>query len=100
MISPVKIWRRQKEIRKLLGKKGTILAWTRIYMTGKEFKKYAPYPVIIVKLESGEKITASLMDYEKEDLSIGRKVKVVLRRVRDGGNEDVLVYGIKLKPLK
>ncbi len=100
MISPVKIWRRQKEIRSLLGKKGKIITWTVIHMAESEFKKFAPYPVAIVKLESGEKITAPIVDYEKEELQIGKKVKVILRKVRDGSAEDVLVYGIKLKPIE
>ena len=56
MISPVKIWRRQKEIRNKLGEKGRILAWTIIYVAGSDFKKYAPYPVAMVKLANGEKI--------------------------------------------
>ncbi|OGK10716.1 hypothetical protein A2767_04530 [Candidatus Roizmanbacteria bacterium RIFCSPHIGHO2_01_FULL_35_10] len=99
MISPVKIWRRQKEIRKLLGQKGMILTWTIIYTPGSEFKKYAPFPVAMVKLESGEKLTAPLVDYEKKDLKTGKKVKVILRKVREGDREDVLVYGIKLKPI-
>ena len=100
MISPVKIWRRQKQVRRLLHRKGKILTWTIIYVTGDEFKKFAPYPVVIVKLENGENVTAPMVDYEKEDLRIGKRVKVVLRKVREGSAEDVLVYGIKLKPLK
>ncbi len=99
MISPVKIWRRQKEIRAHLGKKGTIITWTMIYVAGAEFKKYAPYPIALVKLTSGEKIIAPLVDFLKADLKIGRGVKVVLRKVREGDHEDVLVYGLKLKPL-
>lgn len=99
MISPVKIWRRQKEIRNILGKKGEILTWTVIYAAGTEFKKFAPFPVAIVKLENGEKITAPIVDYEKDDLKMGKKVKVILRRVREAEAEDVLVYGIKFKPI-
>lgn len=100
MISPVKIWRRQKEIRNLLGKKGIILTWTIIYTPGSEFKKYAPFPVAMVKLESGQKLTVPIVDCEKEDLRTGKKVKVVLRKVREGDKEDVLVYGIKVKLVK
>lgn len=98
MISPVKIWRRQKEIRKLLGKKGTIITWTKIHMAGVEFKKFAPYPVVIAHLQSGEKVTAPLVDYGKKELRIGQKVVVVLRKVREGSEEDILAYGLKLKP--
>ena len=100
MISPVKIWRRQKDIRELLGKKGIILTWTIIYAAGTEFKNFAPYPVAIIQLDNGVKITASIADYEKAELKIGGKVKVILRKVREGDSEDVLVYGIKLKPIK
>ncbi len=99
MISPVKIWRRQKEIKKYLGKKGKIVTWTMIYVTGNEFKKFAPYPVAIVELIGGGKLTASIVDYEKNDMKIGQKVVVVLRKVREGDREDVLVYGLKLKPI-
>ncbi len=99
MISPVKIWRRQKDIRVLLGKKGSILTWTIIYVSGTEFKKFAPYPVAIVKLDNGEKVTAPIVDYERENLRSGQKVKIVLRKVCEGDHEDVLVYGLKLKPM-
>ncbi|MBI2641621.1 OB-fold domain-containing protein [Candidatus Roizmanbacteria bacterium] len=98
MISPVKIWRRQKEIRSILGKKGKILTWSIIYAAGPEFKKFAPYPIVIVELENHQKATAQLVDYDKDDLKIGRKVVAILRKVREGGAEDVLVYGIKFKP--
>ena len=99
MISPVKIWRRQKDIGKLLGKKGKIITWTMIYVAGSEFKKFAPYPVAVIQLEEGKKITAPIVDYEKGDLRIGSEVKVILRKVREGDKEDVLVYGVKLKPI-
>ena len=52
MISPIKIWRRQKEIRKILGREGKILIWTKIYAPGSDFKKYAPFPVVLVELEN------------------------------------------------
>ena len=99
MISPVKIWRRQKEIRKLLGNTGKIFTWTLINVAAKEFKKYAPYPVAIVQLDNGIKVTAAVVDFEQADLRIGKKVKIVLRKVRESGAEDVLVYGIKIKPI-
>ena len=99
MISPIKIWRRQKEIRKILGREGKILIWTKIYAPGSDFKKYAPFPVVLVELENKEKVYGQLVDYEKEDLKIGRKVFSVLRKVREPSKEGVIAYGIKFKPL-
>lgn len=99
MISPVKIWRRQKEIRKLIGKKGRVVAWTKIYTPGSDFKKYAPYPVVLVELENKEKIYGQLVDYEKEDLKAGSQVISVLRKVRASSEDGVIAYGVKFKPL-
>lgn len=99
MISPVKIWRRQKEIRHRLGNKGTIVSWTSVYVASSDFKKYAPYPVAIIKLKTGEKIICQLVDFEEEDLQIGQSVIISLRKVREGLNEDVIVYGLKAKPI-
>ncbi len=99
MISPIKVWRRQKEIRKVLGKKGKILVWTKIFTPGADFKKYAPYPVVLVELENKEKIYGQLADYEDVDLKIGRKVISILRKVRSSTDEEVIAYGVKFKPL-
>lgn len=99
MISPVKIWRRQKEIRKLIGKKGRVVAWTKIYTPGSDFKKYAPYPVVLVELENKEKVYGQLVDYEKEDLKNGSQVVSILRKVRTSSEDGVIAYGVKFKPL-
>lgn len=99
MISPVKIWRRQKEIRRILGKTGRILIWTKIFVAGKDFKKYAPYPVVLVELENKERAYGQLVDYSDEDLKNGNKVVAVLRKVREPSEEGVIAYGIKFKPI-
>lgn len=99
MISPIKIWRRQKEIRKILGKKGKILTWTKIHAAGSDFKKYAPYPIALVEFEDKEKAYGQLVNLEKEDLKIGREVMAILRKVREPSKEGVIAYGVKFKPL-
>lgn len=99
MISPIKIWRRQKEIRKILGRKGKIVVWTKIYTPGSDFKKYAPYPVVLVELESKEKIYGQLVDYKDPDLKTGGEVISILRKVRSSTDEGVIAYGVKFKPL-
>lgn len=99
MISPVKIWRRQKEIKKILGKTGKIIAWTKIFISANEFKKYAPYPVVLVKIEDGSRSYGQLVDYQANDLKTGGLVIAVLRKVREATPEGVIAYGIKFKPL-
>jgi len=100
MISPVKIWRRQKEKREILGKEGKVISWTKIYVAPKDFKNIAPYLVVLVELEDKKKFVGQLVDYEEKDLKFGQKVKAVLRKTRNVGSEDVIPYGIKFKPIE
>lgn len=100
MISPVKIWRRQKEIRTIVGKRGTVITWTTIFVAADEFKKRAPFPVVMVELEDKTKAIGELVDFDgKKDVVIGRKVIAILRKTKQGSSEDVIAYGIKFKPL-
>jgi len=99
MISPVKIWRRQKEKRLILGKMGKIISWTKIYVAPKDFKNIAPYPVVLVELEDKKRFVGQLVDYDEKNLKIGQRVKAVLRKTRNVGQEEVIPYGIKFKPI-
>lgn len=99
MISPVKIWRKQKDIREVLGKTGTVLTWTKVVVAGSDFKAFAPYFVALVELENGKKIFGQLVDTHSDTIPMGKKVQVTLRTVRQPSNEGVIAYGIKFKPL-
>lgn len=99
MISPVKIWRNQKQITSRLGKTGTIIAWTVIRVPPGGFSDQAPYPVVLVKLNDGTHMTAQLVDWMPEQLSIGQSVVLVVRRVMQPNTDGVIPYGIKVKPL-
>ena len=99
MISPVKVWRRQKHIRQFLGKKGKVLSWTKIFVAGSSHKKFAPYPVVLVEFEDKTRLYGQLVDFDNSDIKIGMKVESVLRKVRQVSDDGVIAYGIKFKPL-
>lgn len=99
MLSPVKIWRGQKKIQKTLDLNGEIISFTRVFTPPSGFESQAPYVVVIVKLNNNSNYTAQLVDWDEKNLKIGQKVKAVLRRTRDPGDEGVIPYGIKFKPL-
>lgn len=99
IISPVKLWRRQKNTSSLIGKKGKILNWTIIRIPAKSFVDQAPYPVVIVKMQNGENMIGQLVDWQQKDLTAGKEVISVLRRLRTEGKEDVIYYHIKFRPL-
>jgi uncharacterized protein len=97
VISPVKIWRRQKEVRELLGKTGIVLSWTYIYVPPMDFKKTAPYAVVLVEFANGRRAFGQLVEEDMEHISIGMRVRSILRKVRDVAREDVIAYGLKFQ---
>src|SRR4030042_765235 len=101
MISPIKIWRNQKKVIKLLNLKGEIISWTKIYVPPSGFEGQAPYMVVIAGLENGRRYTAQLVDWEERHL-----VLVFLRagNIFFGGNTGCLMgnpafWGIKKKKI-
>jgi len=99
MSSPIKIWRNQKNIAGLLGKKGKIISWTFVRIPPAGFENQAPYPVALVKLESGKTIMVQVVDFAERNLKFGRKVETILRRTMQADISDVIPYGIKVRPL-
>lgn len=99
MHSPVKIWRNQKQVADLAGKTGMIISWTVIRVPPGDFTDQAPYPVALVELESGGRITCQLVDYDEEQLTYGQRVTTIIRRVMQPVPDGVIPYGIKVKPL-
>ena len=99
MISPVKIWRNQKKTQAILGLMGEIVSFTKVYVPPAGFESQAPYVVVVVKLGNGKNYTAQLVDWQEENLAEGQKVKAILRRTRHPGEEGIIPYGIKFKPI-
>ena len=98
MLSPVKTWRRQKEIRGLINRKGVVLSWTRIYTPPVGFKTNAPYYIVLVEFKNGDRAFGQLVDVGNSCVDIGMKVISILRKVREVDAEDVIIYGLKFKP--
>lgn len=106
-ITPVKLWRRQKETSALIGKVGKIVLWTLIRVPAKSFKEQAPYPVVIVEFKKvrsvssgpSERMILQLVDWEQKNLKVGQKVITVLRRHHTDDKEGIIPYNIKCKPI-
>lgn len=83
----------------MLGREGTIVSWTVVRVPPYGFANLAPYPVVVVDLVGDGRITAQLVDWTESDLAVGRKVRVVVRRISEPSTEGIIPYGIKVKPL-
>lgn len=99
MNSPVKNWRETKKLHKLLGIKGKIITWSKIFVPPAGFEHEAPYNVAIVQFENGKKMAVQVVDCDKEDLIEGQEVITTIRRIGRQSGDEVIEYGIKVKPL-
>lgn len=99
MKSPVAVWRRQKRDRIHLGKEGTIVSWTEIFVASPEYDSHTPYTVVLVEISGKERTYGQLVDFSPNDRKIGKKVRAILRRSADVRPEAVLEYGMKFVPI-
>lgn len=98
MHSPVQIWRTAKELHNYLGKKGKIVVWTRIFVAPAGYEAELPYVVAIVEFEDGTRKTLQVVDYTEEQLHPGQEVVTAVRRIGKAGPDEVITYGLKVKP--
>lgn len=99
MLSPVKVWRNQKYVARMIGKTGTIVSWTIIRVPPANFSYQAPYAVVLVALDEGGRIAAQLVDNSQDQLAFGQKVVTVVRKTIQSEIDAVIPYGIKVKPV-
>ena len=78
---------------------GKIFSYSVVHAPPAGFELHRPYIMAIIELDEGPKLTAQIVDAKKEDLKIGMKVEMVLRRIREGGEEGIIHYGYKFKPV-
>jgi len=53
----------------------------------------------LIRLVEGPLITAQLTDCSESDITIGQSVEMVTRRLKDTGEDGLLVYAYKFRPL-
>lgn len=99
MISPIKVWRNQKQTRSMLGKTGKIITWTVVRVPPMGFADSAPYPIVVIEFDDGTRLSCQMVDYLPGNLSFGTRVRVVLRRIPVPDREGIIPYGLKVKPL-
>ena len=82
-----------------LAQRGEIVTWTVITNPPIGFEKYTPYIVALIELEDGIRIISQIVDISPGDVSMGLKVEAVFRKVKEDGNDGILQYGYKFRPI-
>jgi uncharacterized protein len=78
---------------------GEVFSYTTIYDAPAGFEHNAPYQVALIKLEEGPLVTAQLTDMDFSETYIGMPVEMVTRKLRTDGQEGMIVYGYKFRPI-
>jgi uncharacterized OB-fold protein len=91
MNNSIKIWRDHKKISGNLDIKGKVVSWT--------FIRAESYPIVLTKLENGKTILTQMVDFTENQLKCGQKVVTVIRKTTEPLPDEVVSYGIKVKPI-
>ena len=79
--------------------RGEVYSYSTVYHPPRGFEEFVPYMVALVQLEEGPMVTAQLTDVNAGDVHIGMPVEMVTRKVQGGGEDGVIVYGYKFRPV-
>lgn len=94
--------------RKSLGKmqeiqlsgKGKIITYTIIHSSTEDFEDQVPYPIAIVELDEGPRVTTQIVDCKPEDVKIDMRVESTFRKIQQDGSTGAIYYGYKFKPMR
>jgi hypothetical protein len=78
--------------------KGSVYSFATLYNPPEGFEAYAPYVVALVKLVEGPLVTAQLTDVTPPEVHIGMKVEMVTRKMREEGEDGLILYNYKFRP--
>ncbi len=56
-----------------------------------------PYALAIIQLDGGPMLTAEIVDCDFSEISIGKEVVVVFRKILEKGEKGVIQYGYKFR---
>jgi len=90
---------RRKSIGKMTEKKlsgnGEIVTYSILHVGPEDFENQVPYPIAIIQLDEGPRITAQIIDCDINDVKIGVRVKSTFRKIQQDGSTGAIYYGYK-----
>jgi uncharacterized OB-fold protein len=79
--------------------KGEVYSFSTVYEAPAGYTDNQPYTVALVKLAEGPLLTAQLTDVDNDAVQIGMPVEMVTRRIKEEGENGLIVYGYKFRPM-
>ena len=80
--------------------KGKLIEWTKIMEPARGFEMFAPIYYGIVELEEGIKTSVQLCSViDESKLKQGTETQMVFRKLFTDGEQGIVTYGFKAKPI-
>ena len=77
--------------------KGQVYSYSTVYQAPAGYEQFVPYTVALVELDEGPLVTAQLTDVDRDEVEIGMPVEMVTRKLREEGEDGLIVYGYKFR---
>ena len=81
------------------GGRGEVYSFAHVADAPAGYTEYQPYTVALIKLDEGPLLTAQLTDVDETDVRIGMPVEMVTRKLKEEGENGMVVYGYKFRPV-
>ena len=82
-----------------LARTGRVLTAAVVRVPAPQFEDQAPYPVAVVELDDGVRLTCEVADATPEEVRPGLRVRLECRRIQADGEAGVIAYGHKAVPV-
>lgn len=79
---------------------GKIFTFSEVFVPPAGYELEAPYVLAIIDLDEGAQITGQVVGVHGNDVKIGDRVEMMLRRILDDGEEGLIHYGYKFRLVK
>ena len=81
-----------------LAPEGKVLTWAVIHVGPPSHKHDVPYPLAVIELADGVRVTCQITDVDPAKVEVGMPVRLEFRRIQEDGEAGVIAYGHKAVP--
>jgi len=81
-----------------LPEKGKVLSWTVVRYPPDMFSDFAPYVLGLIELDDGTRIVAQIADVSIDEVKVGMRVRMTIRRAFEEGSSGIIRYIYKFVP--
>ena len=79
---------------------GQVVACTVVYQPQQGYEMHGPYPMAMIEMDEGARITAQIVDVAPELVKRGMRVEAVFRKLGEDSESGIIYYGTKFTPVE